>query len=392
MARSVTLAPRRAWYGGEKLGGWWHALGDRLICDVCPRGCALGPGERGYCRVRRNVDGRLVLDVYGQVAAAQVGLVETQPLHHFFPGSQVLSLGTVGCNLACKFCGAWQLALSRSMFRRLASTASPREIAVAAQRLGCHSVAFACNEPVPWLEFVIDTARWCRRLGIQTIAVTAGYVSPCARAAFFRELDAVSVGLKGFSDPCYQRLTDAHLQPVLEALEWLRHETDVWLEITTLVIPGVNDARDDIQRMAGWIVERLGPDVPLHFTAFHPDYRMRDRASTPPATLIDARELAMQCGLQYVYTGNVADPDRQSTYCPGCGRLVIARNMYRVVEYGIRQGACRHCGLAIAGRFGAELIRAAANPSVSCWGLDPRSTQRLCDTLGFHTLRGGPPV
>jgi pyruvate formate lyase activating enzyme len=237
------------------------------------------------------------------------------------------------------------------MWNRLVVTASPSKVAEAARRLGCRSVAFTYNEPVTWAEYVIDTAECCRAQGLKTIAVTAGYIQAAARPAFFRGLDAVNVDLKGFSESFYRRLTGVHLQPVLETLLWIRQETDVWLEITTLIIPGENDARDDIQRMASWIVEQLGRDVPLHFTQFHPDHRMLDRPPTPPATLIDARELAMRCGLRYVYTGNVADPDRQSTYCPACGRLLIERNVYRLGAYDIRGSQCRHCRQRIPGHF-----------------------------------------
>jgi pyruvate formate lyase activating enzyme len=263
----------------------------------------------------------------------------------------VLSFGTAGCNLGCKFCQAWQFTKSREVLNLLSQQATPDMIAEAAVQLGCRSVAFTYNDPVIWAEYAIDTARACHQRGLKTIAVTAGYICPQPRQAFFEVMDAANVDLKGFTEHFYRHMTLSHLDPVLDTLRWINRESDVWLEITNLVIPGENDSRDEIQRMCEWIVENLDDEVPLHFTAFHPDFRLLDRPPTPPATLIDAREIAMKAGLQYVYTGNVSDVERQSTYCPDCGRRLIERDWYQVGEYQIKSGRCRFCDLVIEGHF-----------------------------------------
>ena len=385
MDRGVTLPPQDAWYCGRKLGGWWHRHGDRIVCDLCPRGCSLRRGDRGFCKARRNFNGRMVLDVYGHAVSVCVDPVEKKPLNHFYPGSSVFSFGTIGCNLGCKFCQAWSITKSRTMFAHLTSPASPRQIAEAAQRLGCRSVAFTYNEPVIWAEYAIDTARWCRRLGLKVIVVTAGYINAGARPLFFRDVDAVNVDLKGLTDDFYQRLTLSHLQPVLDTLQWIKQETDVWLEVTNLIIPGENDARDDIQRLSSWIAAHLGAEVPLHFTQFRPHYRLSDSQPTPPATLIDARELALHCGLKYVYTGNVEDPDRQSTYCPACGWLLIERNVYDLGRYNIRGGRCAHCRQPIAGLF-EDALPSRKRRLVS---IDPWPPGDAGDAIPPHTRADG---
>ena len=331
---------------------YWHRLDDgRVQCDVCPRECRLHEGQRGLCFVRARVDDEIVLTTYGRSSGFCVDPIEKKPLDHFLPGTSVLSFGTAGCNLTCRFCQNWDISKSREV-DTLADAASPERIADAAERLGCASVAFTYNDPVIFLEYAVDVADACRARGIKAVAVTAGYVCPEPRAELFRHLDAANVDLKGFSEGFYRRVCGGSLGAVLDTLEYVARETDVWLEVTTLLIPGHNDSDEELDRMTRWGVERLGPDVPWHFTAFHPDYRMLDVPPTPAATLTRAREIAISNGVRYAYTGNVADPVGGSTYCHGCGALVIARDRYRLGRYRLTaDGCCRICGTAIPGVF-----------------------------------------
>ncbi len=281
---------------GSLVGDWWHPVpGERIVCDLCPRGCTLKPGDRGFCFVRENRGGQIVLTTYGRSTGFCVDPIEKKPLNHFFPGSSVLSFGTAGCNLGCKFCQNWSISKSREV-RQLSEHATPHTIATAASQLGCRSVAFTYNDPVIWAEYAIDTAPACHALGIKTVAVTAGYITASARQAFFEVMDAANVDLKAFTEQFYQQLTLSHLQPVLDTLSWMQRETNVWLEITNLVIPRANDGHDEFRRMCDWILAELGDRVPLHFTAFHPDFRLRDRAATPRETLLEAYEIAQSDG------------------------------------------------------------------------------------------------
>ena len=341
----------------------WHRLGDgRLRCDVCPHGCALREGQRGRCLVRQRTGNRLVLTAYGRTSGFCVDPIEKKPLHHFLPGSSVLSFGTVGCNLSCRFCQNWDLSRAHDL-GRLRESATPAAIADHARRLGCSSVAFTYNEPVISLEFVSDVAEACHAAGLATVAVTAGYLEDAARRDFFTHLDAANVDLKAFSDGFYRHITGGTLQPVLDTLRYLIHETDVWTEITTLLIPGLNDSDEDIQQLSGWIADELGLDVPLHFSAFHPDHRMLDRPPTPSATLTRARALAHEAGLRFVYTGNVRDLEGGMTRCPGCGRTVIRRDGYRVLELSLDEaGRCRPCGTPLPGRFRDQMTAVAKVP------------------------------
>jgi AmmeMemoRadiSam system radical SAM enzyme/AmmeMemoRadiSam system protein B/AmmeMemoRadiSam system protein A len=353
MARVVTLPPsdgRRT--DGMLAGGWWHdeAEGGRIVCDLCPRACSLKEGDRGFCFVRQNLGGEMVLTTYGRSTGFCIDPIEKKPLNHFYPGTSVLSFGTAGCNLGCKFCQNWDISKSREV-ERLSEVATPEAIAEAARRHGCRSVAFTYNDPVIWAEYAIETARACRAVGIKAVAVTAGYITTEARGSFFEAMDAANVDLKGFTEEFYHRITYSHLQPVLDTLEWLKRETDVWYEITNLVIPQANDAMDDIARMCGWILRHCGDDVPVHFTAFHPDFRMRDRPPTPHATLLEAHGVARREGLKFVYVGNVDDVAHQSTYCPHCGKLLIQRNWYDLGAYHLRGDRCGHCDGPILGRF-----------------------------------------
>ncbi len=308
------------------------------------------PGDRGFCFVRENRDGQMLLTTYGRSTGFCIDPIEKKPLNHFYPGTSVLSFGTAGCNLGCKFCQNWDISKSKEV-ARLSEHASPETIARAARELGCHSVAYTYNDPVIWAEYAIDTARACRAMGIKSVAVTAGYITPVAREAFYREMDAANVDLKAFTEQFYFKLTYSHLQPVLDTLRWLHQETDVWMEITNLVIPDENDSHDELRQMCDWVLDAVGPDVPLHFSAFHPDFRMRDKPRTPPETLQAARQIAMRQGIRYAYTGNVDDVVNQSTYCPDCRKLVIERNWYDLGVYHLQGSRCGHCGGQIAGRF-----------------------------------------
>ncbi|MBL9155589.1 MAG: AmmeMemoRadiSam system radical SAM enzyme [Verrucomicrobiales bacterium] len=332
---------------------WWHAEGDRLVCDLCPRECRLGEGQRGFCFVRQNVDGRMVLTTYGRSTGFCIDPIEKKPLNHFLPGTPVLSFGTAGCNLGCKFCQNWDISKSREI-EILSQQASPEAIVQTAKSHGCRSIAFTYNDPVIWAEYAIETAKIARAEGIKTVAVTAGYITPAARGEFFEWMDAANVDLKAFTDEFYRKQTFSRIDPVLDTLRWLKHETGVWFEITNLIIPGENDSPDETARLCDWVLEELGPDVPLHFTAFHPDFKLRDRGHTPHDTLIQARSLARERGLRHVYVGNVLDGERQSTYCPGCERVVIERDHYELGAYHIREGACTHCGTTIPGVFENE--------------------------------------
>src|SRR6266567_2218545 len=303
-------------------GRWWAMLPDRRIeCRLCPRFCKLNEGQRGFCFVRQRVRDQMVLTTYGRSSGFCVDPIEKKPLNHFLPGTSVLSFGTAGCNLGCRFCQNWDISKARE-WDKLADTASPEQIALAAQRLGCRSVAF-----------------------------TAGYITDDARPEFYQHMDAANVDLKAFTDAFYHRLCFAQLGPVLDTLKYLRHETNVWFEVTTLLIPGENDSDAELHRASDWFAENLGPNVPWHFTAFHPDFKMLDKPYTPTATLARAREIARSKGLDYVYTGNVHDSDGGSTWCPGCGELLIERDWYELGEWNLAEGRCRSCGYIIAGRF-----------------------------------------
>lgn len=331
---------------------YWHGVPDgRIQCDVCPRACRLREGQRGLCFVRGRVDGQIVLASYGRSSGFCVDPVEKKPLHHFLPGTPVLSFGTAGCNLACRFCQNWDISKSREI-DTLASAARPEALAEAAQQLGCRSIAFTYNDPVIFMEYAADVADACRERGIRALAVSAGYINPEPRAELFRHVDAANIDLKAFTDSFYEKIAFARLGTVLETLEYLRHETDVWLEITTLLIPGHNDSDAEIAAECAWLVEHLGPDVPLHFSAFHPDFTMRDVPPTAPATLRRARQIALDHGLRYAYTGNVHDSDGQTTRCAGCGEAVVVRDWYEIVEYRITgSGQCAGCGATVPGVY-----------------------------------------
>jgi pyruvate formate lyase activating enzyme len=331
---------------------WWHALDDgRIQCDLCPRSCRLHEGQRGLCFVRACKDDAIVLTTYGRSSGYCIDPVEKKPLNHFLPGSSVLSFGTAGCNLTCKFCQNWDISKSRDI-DTLADAASPKAIAEAAHRLGCASVAFTYNDPVIFAEYAIDTADACRSLGVHPIAVTAGYINPEPRAEFYRHMDAANIDLKGFTQDFYHRVCGADLDAVLDTIQYVTNETDTWVELTTLLIPGRNDSDDEIDAMTRWVVEHCGSDVPMHFSAFHPDWKMLDVPRTPGATLTRARNIALANGVHYAYTGNVHDKAGDTTTCRGCGTEVIVRDWYALSAYRLDdQGHCRACGTPLPGHF-----------------------------------------
>ena len=334
------------------LARYWHMIEDgRMQCDLCPRDCKLHDGQRGACFVRMRQGNDMLLTTYGRSSGFCIDPIEKKPLNHFYPGSSVLSFGTAGCNLACKFCQNWDISKSKDM-DSLMDQASPEAIAIEAEKYGCKSVAFTYNDPVIFAEYAMDVADACHARGIKTVAVTAGYMHDQARRDFYAKMDAANVDLKGFTEEFYFKLTGSHLQPVLETLKYLKHETNVWFEITTLLIPGKNDSDEEITAMCQWIKRELGSDVPLHFSAFHPDYKMPDVPATPPATLERARNIGILQGLKYVYTGNVHHKEGDTTFCPSCHAALIERDWYQINQYRLTENAqCPECGTTVAGNF-----------------------------------------
>jgi pyruvate formate lyase activating enzyme len=334
---------------------YWHQLNDgRIQCDLCPRYCKLQEDQQGLCFVRARQQDQIVLTTYGRSSGFCVDPIEKKPLNHFLPGTSVLSFGTAGCNLSCKFCQNWDMSKSREM-DTLADEASPETIARAAAELGCRSVAYTYNDPVIFHEYAIDVAQACREQGIKSVAVTAGYVCDEPREEFYRYMDAANIDLKGFTERFYKQICGGSLQPVLDTLVYIKHHTNVWLEITTLVIPGENDSEAELERLTQWVVEHLGPDVPIHFSAFHPDFKMLETPPTPPATLTMARRVAMKNGIRYAYTGNVQDVEGGSTYCHHCGKKLIGRDWYELSDWNLSaDGACCFCSALCAGVFEAQ--------------------------------------
>ena len=331
---------------------YWHPLSDgKIQCDLCPRYCRLKDGQRGLCYVRKRVGNNLILVTYGRSSGFCIDPIEKKPLNHFFPNSAVLSFGTAGCNLACKFCQNWDISRSKE-FHRLTEQASPMAIANAAVSENCKSVALTYNDPVVFLEYGMDVAKACQAHNVKVVAVTNGYINEPARNDFFSLVDAANVDLKSFSESFYKKLTGGDLQTVLDTLIYLRTRTNVWLEITTLLIPFENDSEKEIKQLTNWVLNELGPETPLHFSAFHPDFKMRDRPVTPLKTLVRARNIAMDCGLNYVYTGNVHHRDGDTTFCKKCGQKVIERDWYELTQYQLTiTGACVYCNTQLDGHF-----------------------------------------
>jgi pyruvate formate lyase activating enzyme len=335
---------------------WWRAEPDgKILCTLCPRYCRVGDGQPGFCFLRQNRGGQLIQLGYGRSTGFAIDPVEKKPLNHFYPGTPILSFGTAGCNLGCKFCQNWDISKAKLDEEGL-RTSSPADVVDLALDNGCPSIAYTYNDPVIWAEYVVDIARAARARDVRNVLVTAGYVTDEARPELYADADAANVDLKGFTEEFYRKTTASHLEPVLETLKWIRHKSATWLEVTTLLIPGHNDGDDELRRLSDWFFANLGPDVPLHFTAFHPDFKMMDVPPTPPETLRRARAIALAAGLRYVYVGNVNDPEGQTTSCARCARPLIVRDWYAILRYDVRGGACAHCGHPLPGRFGAEPV------------------------------------
>ena len=329
---------------------WEPAADGRLLCTLCPRFCRLADGQAGFCYIRKNEGGAMYSLGYGRTTGFAVDPVEKKPLNHFLPGTQILSFGTAGCNLGCKFCQNWDISKAR-LDDEKSRPVTPEEVVDLAIAQGCPSVAMTYNDPVIWAEFAIDIARECRRRGVHAVIVSAGYITDSARADLYAEVDAANIDIKAFTENFYKKITFSELAPVLETVRWLKHETAVWVELTNLVIPGLNDDAAETRALCEWVGTELGPDVPLHFSAFHPDYKMRDVPRTPASTLTAARAIAHEVGLRYVYTGNLHDPTGQTTFCPACSSPVIARDWYAIDPVGLSDGTCATCRTPIPGRF-----------------------------------------
>jgi pyruvate formate lyase activating enzyme len=328
----------------------------RLHCYLCPRHCHIGEGQAGFCFIRKNEGGKLLQLGYGRPAAIQIDPIEKKPLSHFFPGTKIFSMGTAGCNMGCFFCQNWDISKARSD-QVQAANLSPQQVVETAQQYGCPSIAFTYNEPTIWGEYVIDIAQAAHRAGLNTVMVSNGYVTREAFFDIYRHIDAANIDLKAFTEKFYSKITLTHLEPVLEVLKWLRHETSVWFELTNLIIPTLNDADEELRQLCGWVLDHLGDDIPLHFTAFHPDFKLMDKPRTPPETLHRARALAMEMGLKFVYEGNIFS-DGANTICPGCRRTVIKRSWHDILANDLRDGRCRHCATPIAGVFTADQLAA----------------------------------
>lgn len=330
---------------------WWEAAdNEKLLCTLCPRYCTIGEGQAGFCYIRQNIGGKLYSLGYGKPTGFAIDPIEKKPLNHFLPGSEILSFGTAGCNLGCKFCQNWSI--SKARIDSLNSVdASPETVVALAKKYNVPSIAFTYNDPTIFGEYVIDISRITRDEGIKSVMVTAGYIDKKARKDIYKFIDAANVDLKAFSEKFYKNLTYSSLKNVLDTLLWLKHETNVWFEITTLLIPGENDSAEEIQKMCSWIVQNLGDTIPLHFTAFHPDFKMRDKSPTPFSTLSAARDIAIAEGIKYCYLGNVSDIESQSTYCTGCGSRLIERSWHTVKYLNLKSDRCIHCGTKMHGIF-----------------------------------------
>ena len=329
---------------------WWSPEpGGKAHCYLCPRHCHVGEGQAGFCFIRTNQGGKLYSLGYAHPAALQIDPIEKKPLSHFLPGTRVFSLGTAGCNMGCFFCQNWDISKSRAdQFR--AVHVPPEDVVALAVRNGCPSIAFTYNEPTIWGEYVIDICQAAHERGLNTVMVSNGYITREAFHDIYDHIDAANIDLKAFTENFYGKITLTHLQPVLETLKWLKNETNVWFEITNLMIPTLNDAPPETRALAEWILLHLGPDVPLHFTAFHPDFKLQDKPRTPPETLHGARAIARQAGLHYIYEGNI-HTDAANTWCPSCGALLIERSWHDVRANHLRDDHCPQCNLAIPGRW-----------------------------------------
>ncbi len=330
---------------------WWKETGNgKILCTLCPRYCTIGKGQNGFCFIRKNIDGKLYSLGYGRPTGFAVDPIEKKPLFQFYPGSEILSFGTAGCNLGCKFCQNWTTSKARSSESN-SLYATPEDVIKITKYNNTPSIAYTYNDPTIFGEYVIDVSKLAHEEGIRNVMVTSGYIDKEARKEVYKYIDAANVDLKAFSETFYHKLTFSHLNDILDTLVWIKNNTDVWLEITTLLIPGENDSPEEIKLMCEWIVKNLGDEVPLHFTAFHPDFKMRDKPRTPFATLDSARKIALQLGIKYCYLGNVHDTEGQTTYCPNCGTILIGRDWHSVLTNNLKEGKCNKCNHKIAGRY-----------------------------------------
>ena len=322
-----------------------------LKCEVCPRECILKDGQKGFCNIRQNLNGNITLTSYGYTTGLAIDPIEKKPLYHFYPSSKVLSFGTLGCNMGCMFCQNWHMSKSKEDTAILQKV-EPSEIAQIAKEYDCKSIAFTYNDPVIFLEYAIDTAKEAHKLGINTVAVTAGYINPEARKDLFEHIDATNVDLKSFNEKFYQKHCLASLEPVLDTLKYIKQKTDTWLEITTLLIEGENDSDEEIKKECEWIKNNLGTTTPIHFSAFHPSYKFMNYPSTKTKTLLKAYDIAINTGLNYVYTGNILNEETSSTYCPNCLNKIIKRNGFTVENIHIdEKGRCSFCKTNCNGLF-----------------------------------------
>ena len=332
-----------------KLARWWEpADNGKILCTLCPRYCTIGEGQRGFCYIRQNINDKLYSSGYGRPIGFGIDPIEKKPLNHFLPGTGILSFGTAGCNLGCKFCQNWSMSKAKS--DNLNSLyASPEEVVALAKKYDTPSIAYTYNDPTIFGEYVEDISKIARAEGIKSVMVTAGYIDKQARKEVYKNIDAANVDLKAFHEEFYKKLTLSNLEDVLDTIYWLKHETDIWFEITTLLIPGENDSDEELKKEADWIVENLGDEVPLHFTAFHPDYKLSDKERTPASTLERARNIALSSGIKFVYLGNVHHSKGQTTFCPNCDFSLIRRDWHSVFKNYLDDGKCSNCGEAIAG-------------------------------------------
>lgn len=334
-----------------KLAKWWEiADNGKILCTLCPRYCTIGEGQKGFCFVRENIDGKLYSTGYGRPTGFAIDPIEKKPLNHFLPGTDILSFGTAGCNLGCKFCQNWTMSKAK-IDETNSLEASPEDVIHLAKRYKVPSIAYTYNDPTIFGEYVIDISRLAKEEGIRSVMVTAGYIDKQARKDVYKYIDAANVDLKAFSETFYRKLTFSHLENILDTLIWLKNETEIWFEITTLLIPDENDSPEEIKQMCNWILVNLGENVPLHFTAFHPDFKMRDKPPTPISTLESARDIALKMGIHFCYTGNVHDLEGQTTYCPNCGQVLIKRDWHSIIINKLIEGKCFNCGTEIAGIF-----------------------------------------
>jgi pyruvate formate lyase activating enzyme len=334
-----------------KIAKWWKPQDNgKILCTLCPRYCTIGKGQKGFCYIRENIDNKLYSIGYGRPTGFAIDPIEKKPLSHFLPGTNILSFGTAGCNLGCKFCQNWTM--SKSKIDEInALVATPEQVIATSKKYKVPSIAFTYNDPTIFGEYVIDISKIAREENIKTVMVTAGYIDKEARKEVYKYVDAANVDLKAFTETFYHKLTFSHLNDILDTLLWIKNDTNVWLEITTLLIPNENDSDEEIKKLSNWIVKNLGENVPLHFTAFHPDFKMKDKPRTPSSTLDNARKIAITEGINYCYVGNVHNLEGQTTYCPSCNEPVIIRDWHSVLDIRLKNGNCHNCKGKIAGIF-----------------------------------------